>query len=173
MGFQVRHLPLFLFSVIDGFKWFWMGSFHKNIQLMLQFLKAPFLVLHFSYYTLTTFRMLSVILLSMLIILLFILSVIRHLLICGNNLNWLLKLNLVYETLWTGGIGLLISMLGKLNYFRLTGLITLVSLMWKWMGLFLRKNHLLRYWSWTSLLNWTRALSLSLLLKLPPQKLKS
>ena len=29
-----------------------MGSLHKNIQLMLQFLKAPFLVLHFSDYTL-------------------------------------------------------------------------------------------------------------------------
>ena len=42
--------------------------------------------------------MLSVILLSMLMILLFILSVIRHL-ICGNNLNWLLNLNLIYETL--------------------------------------------------------------------------
>ena len=27
-----------------------MGNLHKNIQLMLEFLKAPFLVLHFSYY---------------------------------------------------------------------------------------------------------------------------
>ena len=27
-----------------------MGSLHKNIQLMLEFLKAPFLVQHFSYY---------------------------------------------------------------------------------------------------------------------------
>ena len=45
--------------------------------------------------------MLSVILLSMVMMLLFILSVIRHL-ICGNNLNWLLKLNLIYETLSTG-----------------------------------------------------------------------
>ena len=35
------------------------------------------------------------------IILLSILSVIRHL-ICGNNLNWLFNLNLIYETLWTG-----------------------------------------------------------------------
>ena len=42
--------------------------------------------------------MLSVILLSMLMILLSILSVIRYL-ICGNNLNWLLNLNLIYETL--------------------------------------------------------------------------
>ena len=68
-------------------RWFWMGSLHKNIQLMLEFLKAPYLVLHFSYYTLMTFlMMLSVIFLSMLMILLSILNVIRHL-ICGNNLN--------------------------------------------------------------------------------------
>ena len=54
---------------------------------------------HFSYYTLVTFlMMLSVILPSMLMILLSILSVIGHL-ICGNNLNWLLNLNLIYETL--------------------------------------------------------------------------
>ena len=74
-----------LFSVISSFEWFWMGSLHKNIQLMLEFLKAPFLVLHFSNYTLMTFlTMLSVILLSMLMILLSTLIVIRHL-ICGNN----------------------------------------------------------------------------------------
>ena len=92
--FQIRYLALFLlFSVIDGFRWFWMESLHKNIQLMLEFLKGPFLVLHFSCYTLMTFlTMLSVILLSMLMMLLFILSVIGHL-ICGNNLNWLLNLN--------------------------------------------------------------------------------
>ena len=42
--------------------------------------------------------MLSVILLSMLMIVLSILSVIRHL-ICANSLNWLLNLNLIYETL--------------------------------------------------------------------------
>ena len=100
MEFQVRYLALFLlFSVIDGFEWFWMGNLHKNIQLMLEFFKAPYLALYFSHYTLMTFlMMLSVILLSMLTILLSILSVIRHL-ICGNNLNWLLNLNLIYETL--------------------------------------------------------------------------
>ena len=37
-------------------------------------------------------------------------------------------------------------MLEKCNWFCLTSLITLVLLMWKWMGLFLRKNHLLRCW---------------------------
>ena len=71
LEFQVRYLALFLlFSVIDSFEWLWMGSFHKNIQLMLEFLKAPFLVLNYSYYTLLTFLMLSVILLSILTILL-------------------------------------------------------------------------------------------------------
>ena len=105
--FQVIYLALFLlFSVIDGFEWFRMGSLLKNIQLMLEFLKAPFLVLHFPFYTLMTFLML-----------------------CNNNFNWLLKLNLIYETLWTGArSGLLSSMLGKLNWFRLTCLITLILL---------------------------------------------
>ena len=88
MDFQVRYLALsLLFSVIDGFECFLMESLHKNIQLMLEFLKGPFLVLHFSYYTLMTFlMMLSVILLFMLMILYSILSVMRHL-ISGNDLN--------------------------------------------------------------------------------------
>ena len=61
------------------------GNLHKNIELMLVFLKGLFLVLHFSYYTLMTFlTMLSVILLSVLMILLSTLNAIRHL-ICGNN----------------------------------------------------------------------------------------
>ena len=49
MEYLVSYLALFLlFSVIDGFGWFWMGSLHKNIQLLLEFLKGPFLVLHFG-----------------------------------------------------------------------------------------------------------------------------
>ena len=77
-----------------------MGSLNKNIWLMLEFLKGPFLVLHFSYYTLIIILvMISVVLLSILMIIL-------------STLN----LNLIYETLWTGaGSGLLISMLQKLN----------------------------------------------------------
>ena len=48
--FQVRYLALFiLFSVIGRFRWFWMGNLLKNIQLMLEFLKGPFLVRHFYY----------------------------------------------------------------------------------------------------------------------------
>ena len=139
---------------------------------MLEFLKVPFLVLHFSYNTLMTFLMMwSVILLSVLMILLSVLSVIRHL-ICGNNLNELLNFNLIYETLFTGvRSGLLISMLQKLNWFRLTGLITLVLFVWKWMGQFLTKNHLIKCCGWLSLLNWIWAVTWSLLLKLYPRKL--
>ena len=68
----LRNLALFcLFSVMYDFEWFWIGSLHKNIQLMQEFLKGPFLVLRFSCNALMTFLfMLSVILLSMLMILL-------------------------------------------------------------------------------------------------------
>ena len=80
--------------------------------------------------------------------------------------------NMFYETLWTeASMELLISMLEKVSWFCLTSLITLVLLMWKWMGLFLRKNHLLKCWCW-ALLNWTGDLTLSLLFKLPPRKLE-
>ena len=51
-----------------------MGRLHKNIQLMLELMKATFLVLHFSYYILMTFLMWSVMLLSMLMIILSILK---------------------------------------------------------------------------------------------------
>ena len=65
----------------------------------------------------------------MLMILLSILSVIRQL-ICGNNLNVPLNLNLIYEALWIEvRSGLLISLLGKLSWFHLIGLITMVLLM--------------------------------------------
>ena len=49
---------------------------------------------------------------------------------CGSKLNWFLNLNLILETLWTGvRSALLISILGKLSWFRLTGLLTMVLLM--------------------------------------------
>ena len=92
---------------------------------------------------------------------------------CRYVRNWLLNLNLIWKTLWTGaGNGMLISMLKKFNWFCLIGLMALVLLMWKWMGLLLRKNDLLRCWGWFSLLNWIGDLILSLLLKLPPRKLE-
>ena len=129
---------------------------------------APFLVLHFSYHTLVTFlMMLSVILLSIPITLLSTLNVIMHL-VHGSNNNWLL----IYETLWSGGgHDLHISMLEKLNWFRLISLIT--RYYWcVWMGLVFRKNHFLRCCDWLSFLNWTGAATWSLLLKLPPRKLE-
>ena len=47
-----------------------MGNLHKNVQLMLEFLKGPFLFLHFSYYTsMTLLIMLSAVLLSVLTLL--------------------------------------------------------------------------------------------------------
>ena len=72
MEFKVRYLALFLlFSLIRDFGWFWTGNPLKNIQLMLKFLMAPFVVLHISYNTLMAFHMmLSIILLSMLMMLL-------------------------------------------------------------------------------------------------------
>ena len=129
--FQVRYLALFhLFSVVDGFEWFWMESLHRSIQLVMEFHKGPLLVLHFSSCILMTLLMvLSMELVSMLMILLFILGVIRHL-ICGDSLSWFLNLNLIYGALWTRvGSGLLISMLGKLSWFHSTGLITIGLLM--------------------------------------------
>ena len=63
-------------------------------------------------------------------------------------------------------------MLEKLNWFYLTSLIALLLLIWKWSGLFLRKDHLLKSWDCLFLLSWIRALILSLLLKLLPRKLE-
>ena len=67
-----------------------MGSLH-NIQLMLEFLKGSFFVLHFSYYILMTLLMMT---------LLSTLRLTRYL-ICGNNSDWLLNFSLIYEiVLW-------------------------------------------------------------------------
>ena len=94
-----------LFSVIDAFKWFWMASLHKNIQIMLNFRQPPSLIFHFYYYTLLTFLiLLPVIFQSMLMTPLSRLSVIKMVhLICGNKLIWLLlNLNLINKTLQWG-----------------------------------------------------------------------
>ena len=44
----------------DAFRWFWMESLQKNIHFMMEFIKAPFLFLHFSHYILMTFLILYV-----------------------------------------------------------------------------------------------------------------
>ena len=80
VAFLVKYLALFgVLSVIESFKWFWMRSLCKNIQLLRVLLKASFLLLHFSYYTSMTFlMMLPVKLLSMLMIQLSTINVIRY-----------------------------------------------------------------------------------------------
>ena len=68
-----------LFSVIGSFGWFWMVNLHKNIQLMLEFLKKSRTILGptFCYYILMGFlMMLSIILLFVRMILLSTLNVI-------------------------------------------------------------------------------------------------
>ena len=115
----------------------------------------------------TSLTVLSVMLLYMLMVILCTLTVIRHL-IYGSNWTWICS-----TRHWTGGrSGLMISMLEKLIWFHLIGLVTLALLIWKWVGLFMRKNHLLRCWGSLSVLNWIGALTLSLLLKLSPRKLE-
>ena len=104
---------------------------------------------------------LYVILLSMLMILLSVLSVIGHL-IFGNNLNWLLNLNLIYKTLWTGvRKGLLFDQSNNngCNDGKMDGSVLEEKSSFKMLEL-----------TFSSRLNWV--LTLSLLLKLPPRKLE-
>ena len=128
-----------------------MGSLFKNIQLMLEFFKAPFL--------------------DPTLFILYINDlpddVICDIAIYADNTTPYSICDQASD-LWQQLELASISMLGKLRWFRLTVLITLVLLMWKWVGLVLRKNHLSR----PSLLNWIGALTFSLLLKLPPRKLE-
>ena len=97
----------------------------------------------------------------------------RHL-ICGVGFNWLLNWNL-----WDTGVGHEVACWFQclkhstvFCFSFLTGLITLMLLTWEWIGLFVRKNHPLRCQGWFFLLNWIEAVTLSLLLELPPRKLK-
>ena len=101
MEFHVRYLALFLlFSVIGCFGWFWIGNLHKN--------EYP-----------VNARVSQGSILGPTLFLLYI----------NVLMNWLLNLNQIYETLWTGaGRGLFIAMLEILSWFHLTGLVTLVLL---------------------------------------------
>ena len=130
---------------------------------MLEFLKAPFLVLHFSCYKLMTFLM---------ICLIFAIYADDTTLYCKRKLVFDLWQELASELKYDLGGGLLTLMLEKLNLLCLTSFVTLMLLMLKWMGLLLRKNHHLRCRNYLSLLNWIGVLKLSLLLKLPLRKLK-
>ena len=102
-----------------------MESLHTNIQLILKFLSSILgptrFLLYFSFICEIAVYADDTTLYS---------KCVRHL-ICGNNLNWLLNLNLIYKGLWTGvrSSSLSISILENLNWFHLTGLITMILLM--------------------------------------------
>ena len=125
--FQVRYLVLFpLFSVIDSFERFWMENLHKNIQLMLDLLKAPILVLLYindlpedvacdiSIYAddITLYSKCDQA------------SDLWQQLELDSKLESDLEDTVDWDKKW-----LLISMLGKLDSFCLTGLITMVLLL--------------------------------------------
>ena len=143
MVFLVRYfILLLLFSVIDSFVWFWLGSLHKNIWLHL----GSIFDSNFSYYTLMT---LSVILLSMLMILLSTFSKYDQAFDLWQQLELASELeSYLWDTVEWGQMWLVDFNAEKLNWFLLTGLVTLVLLIWKFMGLFLRKNNLIRSWCW-------------------------
>ena len=61
-------------------------------------------------------------------------------------------------------------LLEKINWFCLTGLITLVLLMWKWMGPVIEEKLSSKMQGVDFLLNWIEVLTLSLLLKMLPRK---
>ena len=103
MELQVRYLALFLlFSVIDDFELVLDGKssqeYPVNVGVPQGSIPGPTLSLlyindipedvicHTAIYTHDTT----------------LYSKCDQHLICGNNLNWLLNLNLIYETLWTG-----------------------------------------------------------------------
>ena len=100
-------------------------------------------------------------------ILLSTLRVIRHL-IRGNNNSCIFNLNMIYNTLWTGaGSGLFISMLEKLNLFSFVQFNNTSAIHVESDGSLLEEKlpfEMLRP------PNWIEALTLSLLLKLPPRK---
>ena len=139
---------------------------------MLEFLKAPFLVLHFSFYTLMTFlMMLSKTLLSMLMMLLY--SKCDQASDLWQQFEFASELESdLRDTVDWGRKRLVDFNAGKTRLVLFDRSCNTVILMWKWMGLFLRKNDFLRYWAWFSLLNWIGVLTLSLLLTLPSRKLE-
>lgn len=99
------------------------------LPLVLGFLESPvFALLFFIHQWCIFLAMFSATLLSILAILLSPISEIK-LLICGNDLNWLLNLNLNLQTLWIWvGRDLPTLMLGKHDLFRL--IIIYMTFLW-------------------------------------------
>ena len=85
MGFSVRVFGC-AYSFLVFSSCFALRSVYKGLLLLLEFLKAPYLFLLFSNYTVMIFLMLLVMLLSMLKIPLSACNVI-HLMICYNSLR--------------------------------------------------------------------------------------
>ena len=149
-----------------------MRSIHKNIQVMLEFLKAPFLVLHYSCYTLIIFLMiLFVLLVSMLLILLYSK--------CNQAFNLWQQLQLASEldsdlqdTVNWGRKWLVDFNAGKTELVSFGRSNYAVAIDVKMVCLFLRKNHFLRCWGCLSVLDWIGGLILPLLLKLSLRKLE-
>ena len=90
----------------------------------------------------------------------------------GSNLNCLLNLNLIYETMNNGvRSDLLISMLRRTQLVSFDWSNNNHSIDMKMDGPALEEKYFLRCWL-PSLLNWIGFLTLSLLLKLSPRKLE-
>ena len=147
-------------------------TYSVSAPLILEFLKAPFFVLHFSYYTLMTSLMILFVALWYYLLLFVIL--LPMLMICSLRCVWsgiwsvartrIVLWTWIWSTRHLSGTGS-----GFLVLFDCSNKIGAIDV--KLIGLLLRKNHLLRCWGWLPLLNWMRTLALSLLLKLPPRRL--
>ena len=143
-----------IFSVMDGFGWFWMGNLDKNIQLMLEFFKARSCtfpandlpddaICNIAIYADDTTLYSKCDKASDLWQWLELISELEsHL---QDSMVWVRKWLVDFNA-------------EKINWVCLTGLIRLVVLLiWKLVVLFLRKNNLLRCWGWLNLLNWIGA----------------
>ena len=133
--------------------------------------QGPTLGATFSICKLMTFlMMLSVILLSMLMILISTLSFIKYL-ICGKDQSWPLNLNLTCGTLWTGARTDFNAGKTQLVLFDRSHNTGATDVK-KPEFVLEEKSSFKMLWLTFSLLNWIGALTLSLLLKLPPRKLE-
>ena len=122
-----------------------MGSFHNNIRLMLEFLKFPFLDPHFSDCVFPPDDVISDIAIYA--------DNTTPYSMCDQASDLWQQLGLVSELEsdqqdnvdWSRK-WLVDFNAEKTQLVNLTSLRTLMLLMWKWVGLFLRENHLLRCW---------------------------
>ena len=109
---------------------------------MLVFPKAAFMVIDISYQTTMTFLMMfSVILLYILEILLSTQSASGIWSTATSGVDfWFSMWPTNHSTTGVWNASLILALKKKLNWCRLTGLVTLVLMMWKWIGLFLEEK---------------------------------